>query len=224
LPLFYENAHSVAMIKHAMIVAKNAIEHLNPGQIPVITMDQPLYALAKQIQWSWSELDEKSYVVMLGGLHIEMAVMSMMGKWLDGSGWCTALVEAGITTSGKAEAFLSASHVKRTRYAHQVTVACLHVLQNNAYQSYCMELEDSVTPLNFEAWCSVKAQQHPQFYYWSIVMELERLLNMYVRSLHEGNFNLYIDMLHQLAPWFFCSRSCALCTLVAGAHQRYDSP
>ena len=158
------------MIKHAMIVAKNAIEHLNSGQIQVITMDQPLYALAKQIQWSWSEFDEKLYIVMLGGLHIEMAVISMMEKWLDESGWCTALVEAGITTPGKAEAFLSSSHVKHTCYAHQVTVACLHVLQNNAYQSYCMEL---ATPLNFEVWCSVKAQQHSQFYYWSVVMNLK---------------------------------------------------
>jgi len=185
------------MIKHALIVVKNAIEHHNSGQIPVVTMDQPLYA---QIQWSWSELDEKSYVAMLGGLHIEMAVMSIMGKWLDGNGWYTALVEAGIATSGKAKAFLSASHVKCTCYAHQVTVACLHILLNNAYQSYCME---SATPLNFEAWYSIKAQQHPQFYYWSVVMELERLLNMYVQSLHEGNFYLYIDMLHQLAPWSF---------------------
>ena len=144
LLLFYEKVHSISMIKHAMIVAKNAIEHLNSGQIQVITMDQPLYALAKQIQWSWSEFDEKLYIVMLGGLHIEMAVISMMEKWLDESGWCTALVEAGITTPGKAEAFLSASHVKRTRYAHQVTVACLHVLQNKCISELLYGITNSI--------------------------------------------------------------------------------
>ena len=50
LPLFLESAHTVAMIKHSLRVIKSVIEHLNPGQAPVITFDQPLYALAKQIQ------------------------------------------------------------------------------------------------------------------------------------------------------------------------------
>ena len=86
LPLFSENANSVAMIKHAMTITKEATEHLNPGQIPVITMDQPLLSLAKQIQWIWPSLSEEHFVVMLGGLHIEKAIFNMLGKWLDGSG------------------------------------------------------------------------------------------------------------------------------------------
>lgn len=51
LPLFQEQAHTIAMVRHSMGVVKQVIQHLNPGQIPVITADQPLYALAKQIQW-----------------------------------------------------------------------------------------------------------------------------------------------------------------------------
>ena len=49
LPLLVENAHSIAMIKHAMNVVMTAILKLNPEQTPVIAMDQPLYALAKEI-------------------------------------------------------------------------------------------------------------------------------------------------------------------------------
>ena len=48
-----ESAHTVAMIKHSLHVIKSVIKHLNPGHTPVITFDQPLYALAKQIQWKW---------------------------------------------------------------------------------------------------------------------------------------------------------------------------
>ena len=80
LPLFNENANSVAMIKHAMTITKEAIEFLNPGQIPVIAMDQPLFSLAKQIQWTWPSLSGEHFVVMLGGLHIEMAILNMLGK------------------------------------------------------------------------------------------------------------------------------------------------
>ena len=49
LPLFLESAHTVAMVRHGMSVVKDAIQHVNPGQTPVIAMDQPLFALAKQI-------------------------------------------------------------------------------------------------------------------------------------------------------------------------------
>ena len=80
LPLFQERAHTVAMIKHSLDVTSKAVEHLNPGQNPVVTFDQPIYALAKQIQFRWPEkYGEDKLVVMFGGLHIEMAALKMLG-------------------------------------------------------------------------------------------------------------------------------------------------
>jgi len=31
-----------------------AVDILNPGQGPIITVDQPLFTIAKQIQWNWT--------------------------------------------------------------------------------------------------------------------------------------------------------------------------
>ena len=53
MPLFYEKAATAAMVKHGMVVQRQATEFLNPGQIPVTAFDAPLYALAKQVQWKW---------------------------------------------------------------------------------------------------------------------------------------------------------------------------
>ena len=134
LPLFLESAHTVAMIKHSLEVISKAVGHLNPGQSPVITFDQPLYALAKQIQFKWPEkYGEEKLVVMFGGLHIEMATLKMLGNWLQGSGWVDALVQAGISSQGKADSFLKAAHVTRTRIAHQITATALYILQRQAY-------------------------------------------------------------------------------------------
>ena len=47
LPFLPEQAHSVATIKHAMNKIKEATHYLNADQIPVVTADQPLFALAK---------------------------------------------------------------------------------------------------------------------------------------------------------------------------------
>ena len=76
LPLFVENAHLVAMIKHSMGVVKAAVDYLNPGQVPVLAADQLLFALAKQIQWTWPATSgEDQFVITFGGLHIEMPVL-----------------------------------------------------------------------------------------------------------------------------------------------------
>ena len=121
LPLFLDSA---THIQHSMDVMKKAMEHLNPGQTPAVTFDQPLFALAKQIQWKWPEsYSEDQIVVMFGKLHIEMAALRTLGNWLQGSGWVQALAQAKIATAGTAESFLRASHVLRTRRAHQVTAA-----------------------------------------------------------------------------------------------------
>ncbi len=51
LPLLRNQAHSVATIRHVMDKIKDTVTSLNPGQVPVIAADQPIYAMAKQIQW-----------------------------------------------------------------------------------------------------------------------------------------------------------------------------
>ena len=71
LPLFHKQAATASMIKHGMDVLRKTIQFLNPAQIPVITLDAPLYALAKYVQWNWPQTHgEDKYVVMFGGRHV----------------------------------------------------------------------------------------------------------------------------------------------------------
>ena len=74
------------MIKHAMDVIQASTSYLNPGQIPIIAMDQPLYDIAKQIQWKWSDQYGERKFVLFGELHIEMAFLKLLGGWLERSG------------------------------------------------------------------------------------------------------------------------------------------
>lgn len=126
LPLFLDNAHSVAMIRRYMDNIKVTVQHLNPGQIPVLAADQPLYAPAKKVQWTWPATHEEDhFLVMLGGLQIEMATLKLLGDWLEGSGWTNALVQTDIASSGIKNSFMDASHITKTRHAHQVTAATI---------------------------------------------------------------------------------------------------
>ena len=80
LPIWRDDSKSPATIKHVLDTPMASTNHLNPGQTSVIGLDQPLYAIAKKIQWHCAETYGKDrLVLMLGNLHIEM----VGGQWLD---------------------------------------------------------------------------------------------------------------------------------------------
>ena len=177
MPLFYENAHSLAMVKHGMEVIIKATEHLNPGQIPVLTVDQPLYAIAKGIQWLWpNTYGEEKYVVLMDGLHIEKALLKSLGNWLDGSGWVAVMAAANFTTEGRADALQSGSHISRTQWAHQVTAAALFNLQMQGFAVYRKSFSaENLEAKSFDEWCADMESNHPNFLYWSKTLKLEIL-------------------------------------------------
>ena len=90
LPLLRDRAHSVATVLHVMDKIRDAVKLLNHGQVPVITADQPIYAIVKQILWQWPEdYGENQFLIMFRGLHIEMTVaftrFSSSKTWMDRS-------------------------------------------------------------------------------------------------------------------------------------------
>ena len=65
-------------------------DFLKLGKTPMTIFDQPLYAIAKNIQWN---MPEHKLVVMLGGPHTEMRFLAIIGSWHNGSGWVEILEE-----------------------------------------------------------------------------------------------------------------------------------
>ena len=88
----------------------------------------------------------------------------------------------------------------KTRHAHQVTAACIHALLKLAYDEY---MSESGINLPLDQWCLSQAQQSLMFSYWFKTLSLEILLLLYVRSIQEGNFQLYIESLAKISPWMF---------------------
>lgn len=200
LPLFLEKAATISMIRHGMTIIKREIDKCNPGQTPVIALDQPLFALAKYVQWTWPDtFGEQSFVVMFGGLHIEMGLWRMVGHLLEGSGWTTALCEADVASAGTSDSFLHVSHLTRTRHAHQVTALALSKLQQDA----CQEMIGSHGKEAFDNWKKERCAQNPNFEFWNTILQLEILVLIFVRSHREKNLSLFIAVLEALTPWFF---------------------
>lgn len=76
LPLFSEKADSPAMVMHDLRIISDATSLLNPGQVPVVACDCPIFAICKQIQWTFLITHgEGKVVIMFGGLHLAKGFM-----------------------------------------------------------------------------------------------------------------------------------------------------
>ena len=60
----------------------------------------------------------------------------------------------------------------------------------------------STEPIPFDNWCSKRVDASPQFQNWFMVMQLELLIFVHVRSLRNSNFALNVTTLTALAPLF----------------------
>ena len=173
LPLFPDKSTDPCLVKHVMLIVKQSIEFLNPGQTPVLGCDQPLFALAKQLQWQFpSILCDDKYVILIGGLHIESKAHLMLGKFIRGSGWEWAMSEAGcsplvelyppwMTTILSALGMLIKFHwwpsisssKKHTQYIPQIQKVTLTHLTNSVPNSsgidVCLSTGHSLSSLNF---------------------------------------------------------------------------
>ena len=127
---------------------------------------------------------EDKFVIMFGGLHIEMASLRTLGDWLLGSRWVETLVQAEVTTAGNADS-LDAAHVARTRFAHQVTAAALYILQYRAYNNKTQIQKMSLLGLLNGAQRRMRAAHKSN--YWATVMFY---LLVFVRSQRQSSFKL----------------------------------
>lgn len=202
LPLFVEKADSAAMVKHGMSIIQNVTEFLNPGQIPVMACDCPIFAMSKYIQWKFPTTHGESLmVIMFGGLHLEKALWTGLGDLLDASGWIEALTESGIATPGTAQSFLKVSHITRTRHAHQISVLALGKLQQDAFDK-AIDTDNDDEKV-FDSWKVSMIDKCPTFQYWDMVLRLEQAILIFVRSHRENNFQLYLEVLESLMFMFF---------------------
>ena len=139
---------------------------------------------------------ESVQVVMLRGLHIEMALWNTLGDILENSGWTSALTESEVASSGVADSFLKATHHTRTRHAHQVSLLALHKLRKEAF----LLSGNSASEID---WTKDKLKTCHTFQFWELVRKYEMLILMFVRAHRVKNFPLYVEVLEKLAPLFF---------------------
>ena len=196
LPLIDEPVHTLDMQYHCMNIISNTINILNPGQIAVDVADQPIFALTKELMMRYPDMfGPDKYFCMFGALHVEKSLLTVVGQLIKGSGIDEIMNSCGMSIVG-ADALVTVNHIKRARYYLQVVACTIYTKLKSAYL-------DSNSDEPMLAWLNGKSEESEMCYYWKIILELMVDVLIFVRSIREGRFLLYVSSLRKLIIWYF---------------------
>ena len=159
----------------------------------VITFDLAIYMKAKEIQWRRPE-EFKNTVIRMGGFHIALNFLSVIGKIFQDSGIEDLLIESGVYGCHTASMLLKGKSYNRGVRAHKLVLEALLRLQWQAFGAW-MEAEDVELPTVYQRQCL------------SLINCCQRESND-VASL-KSSFGLLCDKLPQLQQLFarFCTEA-----------------
>ena len=161
----------------------------------VVGFDQPLYAIAKRLQWY--HYGYQKLVIMLGALHIETAILRRLSDWLQ---CLTSLSSAGVTSPGN-ESLLTGHNIAPSKYVHQVTAKVVRQLMQRTFKSLNEGYSEDEREQRFQEWCDKMKERSPQFQFWHIALSMEMDYLLFLRSIRSRNFDLYVHSLDKRGFW-----------------------
>ena len=194
LPLLRDRVNTLDMLVHTVNLNIKVISALNPGQAPVDVSDYAVYALKKEAPFRFLK-HFSIYFVIFGGLHIEQWLLVIYRQFIEESG-LREILEASSSATIGVGAVVDVNQIKRTGYCVQVTRCSLYLKLVDAVKANGSTL-DPWKRLEDKSVSSSMAHS------WSLIINLQIEIFVFVRSIREGDFHLYVSSLRNLLKWFF---------------------
>ena len=115
---------------------------------------------------------------------------------IGGSGLDEILGDIAIDTIGLETAAVDVNHIHKARYSVQLSVVSVYARLKVAYKQ-----NKSGLPL-FD-WAEVVAKSNNMFKYWLLMLRFQIDYLIFTKSLREGSFILFVNVLKYLVKWFF---------------------
>ena len=195
--LLKDAVHTPDMQHHLIKLCIEYANTLNPQQVTAVDCSyQPIYALSKIIQWNYPEFTFPKYHALFGALHIEKKLLIANGHLVAGTGLDEILGDKSIDTAGLQTATVDVNHIHKSRYSVQLSVVLKYTCLKKAHRA-----SNSVLPLF--SWAEERSSSSPMFKYWMLIMKFQIKYLVFIRSMREGNFKLFVKILISLVKWFF---------------------
>ena len=151
------------MMRHVLHVVHDATKFVNPGQVPVITAHQLLFAILKSIQKKkkpvmMSQNFLFSWVVCISRWRFRTAGVTFLTIPV-GQKSCLCLVSPYEVS--QIHFWTLATYLKRTRFSHEVTAATLFRLMNDAF----LGSGEAATKVPRKQWIEESRKRSPTFHF-----------------------------------------------------------
>ena len=105
------------------------------------------------------------------------------------------ILHSKLSTDGTS-AVVDINDIKRSWHCSQVSMVDIYTLLKKAHV-------ESGSALSVLDWVDEAAKHSQMCFYWKMILNFEVLLLIYMRSIREGNFELYLALLYRILSWFF---------------------
>ena len=130
--MIHGSASKFSTIFKLMKVSQEVARRLQQAD-SVITFDLAIYMKAKQIQLKFPE-EFKNTVIRMGGFHIPLNYLSLLGKKYANSGLENLLIESGVYAAGTTSVLMLGKSYNRGIRAHKLSMEALFRL---LWQAFC---------------------------------------------------------------------------------------
>jgi hypothetical protein len=224
MPIIQAPAHEYDTLQTVVERCMQVSGHFDQ-EYTVISVDQALYGKLMELKWSNPDYRTK-LIPRLGGLHISMNFLKVIGQHMQGSGLADAWVEAGIMGPNIVEAVMSGKKYNKAMRAHKLTVQALwhllgpsllsHVEKNDqqlfdniSTASSSNDIETLVGLLSdpqfitiMSAFVDHMAQEDINFSFWWGYMKMVSILLMFTRAQRDGIWDLHLYSFTSMLPFF----------------------
>ena len=123
MPIIQAPAHEFDTLNTVVQCCKYVANTLGQ-QYVVLTVDEALYC--KLMELKWAKQDYQNFlIVRLGGLHIAMNFLKVIGKHIESSGLLDAWTESNILGPRAAEQVLAGKSYSRGMHVHKITLQAM---------------------------------------------------------------------------------------------------
>ena len=226
LPIILAPAHQFDTL-NTVVRRCMSISHHFGQQYTVITVDQALYCKLMELKWIVTDYKTK-LIPRLGGLHISMNFLKIIGKHMAACGLYEAWIESGILGPGAAELVFSGKAYKKAMRAHKQSIQALWriliskffkelaQINNDLYESICSiqgdcdkiaglvaMIQGDTYQKIFAEFIESECEKNANFHFWWGYMEMVSILLMFTRAQREGNWDLHIASFVRMVPFFY---------------------
>ena len=118
------------------------------------------------------------------------------GHLVAGTGLDGFLGDTSIDTAGLQTATVDVNHIHKARYSVQLSIVSIYTCLKKARKA-----SNSVLPLF--SWAQERSSSSRMFKYWMLIMKFQINYLVFIRSMREDNFKLFVKILMLLIKWFF---------------------